>query len=420
MNAERQARAVWTVIAEPGDPVAGELVAWVGADRALTWVRSVGRGRADWSVLEGPEGGVLEGPEGTVLGAAVRRRLVRRGQTWARRLDAASLALDGAARAVLDLVVPGDPHWPTGLDDLGTAAPHALWLRGSLSASSVLAPVAPVALVGARACTAYGQRVASELADGLVARGAVVVSGGAYGIDAAVHRGALTGGATWAVLAGGLDRDYPAGHRALFAQIVASGGALLGEAPPGAVPARHRFLQRNRLIAALTAGTVVVEAAWRSGALSTANHAAGLLRPVGAVPGPVTSAASAGCHRLLREGTAVCVTDAEEVVDLVGPIGTRPVGTGMAAAGVAPTDRSTPLDRLDDGARAVHDALSVRTPTTTVELVVRTGHGASAVRAALGRLDLAGLVERDGEGWRAVRPLPDSSDGGARPDRAGH
>lgn len=402
MSAERQARAVWTVIAEPGDPVAGELLACVGAARALTWVRSVRSGRADWSALE----------DGVTLGAAVRRRLLRRGQTWARRLAAASPALDLAARAEIDLVVPGDRHWPTGLDDLAGAAPHALWLRGSLSALSELPRVA---LVGARACTAYGQRVATDLADSLAARGAVVVSGGAYGIDAAVHRGALTSGATWAVLAGGLDRAYPAGHQALFAQIVARGGALLGEAPPGAVPARHRFLQRNRLIAALTSGTVVVEAAWRSGALSTANHAAGLLRPVGAVPGPVTSAASAGCHRLLREGAAVCVTDADEVVELVGPFGTGP---DAGATGSVSSDRSTPLDRLDDGARTVHDALSVRTPTTTAELVVRTGAGAGAVRAALGRLDLAGLAERDGEGWRATR-LRGNRSGGARPDQAG-
>ncbi|MDR3068091.1 MAG: DNA-processing protein DprA [Cellulomonas sp.] len=399
MSAERQARAVWTVIAEPGDPVAGELVAWVGADRALTWVRSVRHGRADWSVLEDSEG--------TTLGAAVRRRLVRRAQTWARRLDAACLSLDTAARAEIDLVVPGDPHWPTGLDDLAEAAPHALWLRGSPAPSRL----APVALVGSRACTAYGQRVATELADALAARGAVVVSGGAYGIDAAVHRGALTSGVTWAVLAGGLDRAYPTGHQGLFEQIVAAGGALLGEAPPGAVPARHRFLKRNRLIAALTAGTVVVEAAWRSGALSTANHAAGLLRPVGAVPGPVTSAASAGCHRLLREGTAVCVTDADEVIELVGPIGS----IGSRPVEAAPdTDRTTWLDRLDDGARVVHDALSVRTSTTTADLVTRTGYDVSAVRAALGRLDLAGLVERDGEGWRAVRKCAN------RLDRAGH
>jgi len=289
----------------------------------------------------------------------------------------------------IDLVIPGDPHWPAGLDDLGAASPHALWLRGSLDAAQPRS----VALVGARACTPYGQRVACELADGLAARGAVVVSGGAYGIDAAAHRGALATGVTWAVLAGGLDRDYPVAHRALFAQIVADGGALLGEAPPGAVPARHRFLQRNRLIAAVTCGTVVVEAAWRSGALSTANHAAALLRPVGAVPGPVTSAASAGCHRLLREGTAVCVADVAEVLELVGPLAARPAAEPVV---------TTVLDGLGGQARTVHDALSVRTTSTTAELVARTGLATGAVRAALGRLDVAALVVREGEGWRAV------------------
>ncbi|MCL2465890.1 MAG: DNA-processing protein DprA [Micrococcales bacterium] len=385
MNAERQARAVWTVIAEPGDLVAGELVSWVGGDRALRWVRSVRAGRTDWSLLV-DESGLTLSPQ-------VRRGLVTRAQTWAQRLEAASAALDVAVAMGVDVVVPGDPHWPAGLDDLATAAPHALWLRGSLGPPPVTT-AGSVALVGSRSCTAYGERTATELADALAARGAVVVSGGAYGIDAAVHRGALSSGVTWAVVAGGPDRDYPAGHRRLFRQVVDDGGALLGEAPPGAVPARHRFLQRNRLIAALTAGTVVVEAAWRSGALSTANHAAGLLRPVGAVPGPVTSPASAGCHRLMREGAAVCVTDADEVVELIGLADVR-VGDQRAVA-------TTPADGLDTVARAVHQALSARTTRTPAELVERTGGSLSAVRASLGRLDLAGLVVRDGEGWRAV------------------
>ncbi|MCL2455207.1 MAG: DNA-processing protein DprA [Micrococcales bacterium] len=376
---EREARAVWTVLSEPGDPVAGRLLAWVGAGRALTWVRSVGRHRPDWSVLEPDLDGVAD-PE--------RERLLRRGRTWAARLSGAEAVLDIGSRAGMELVVPGDPSWPAGLVDLDETAPHALWVRGRLSDTS------RVAVVGARACTAYGRRVATDLADDLARRGAVVVSGGAYGIDAAVHRGALGSGATWAVLASGLDRGYPAGHAGLFEQIVTGGGALLGEAPPGAVPARSRFLRRNRLIAALTSGTVVVEAAWRSGALSTANHAARLLRPVGAVPGPVTSAASAGCHRLLREQVAVCVTDAAEVVDLVGPLegARRPAD---------PAD-SSPLDGLDAGIRSVHDALSVRVPSTSCELAVRTGLAVAVVRAGLGRLELVGLARREGEVWQAV------------------
>ncbi|MCL2423786.1 MAG: DNA-processing protein DprA [Micrococcales bacterium] len=385
MSDERQARAVWTVIAEPGDPVAGELVSWVGGDRALRWVRSLCTGRADWSLLDDEH-------DPTPLSASVRRRLVTRAHAWGQRLEAARTVLDVAARTDFEVVIPSDPHWPAGLDDLACTAPFALWLRGTLGRPPI-ATSGSVALVGSRACTAYGQRMAVELADDLAARGVVVVSGGAYGIDAAVHRGALSSGVTWVVLAGGLDRPYPAGHRRLFGQVVDDGGALLGEAPPGAVPAKHRFLQRNRLIAAITGGTVVVEAAWRSGALSTANHAANLLRPVGAVPGQVTSAASAGCHRLIREGTAVCVTDTAEIVELIGPVGARADETVVV---------TTPFDRLDQRSRAVHDALATRTTTSVAELVERTGGSIVEVRASLGRLDLAGLVVRDGEGWRAV------------------
>src|SRR5450756_1961145 len=193
---------------------------------------------------------------------------------------------------------------------------------------------------------------------GLADAGWTVVSGGAYGIDAVAHRAALAaGGTTVAFLAGGVDRLYPAGNATLLAAIQESGGSLVSEVPPGSVPSKVRFLQRNRLIAAASRATVVVEAAWRSGALSTATHAAGLLRPVGAVPGPVTSAASAGCHRLLRDGCAVCVTDAA-------------------------------------------DALPLRRPAPVESIARSAGLTVSEVRSGLGRLELAGLAEQDGGRWR--------------------
>jgi len=253
-----------------------------------------------------------------------------------------------------------------------------------------------VALVGSRSCTAYGRHVAAEIAQDLARAGVLVVSGGAYGIDGAAHRGALAArGATLVVLAGGADRAYPAGHAEMFEEVVAGGGGLASESPPGALPVRSRFLQRNRLIAAMARATVVVEAAWRSGALSTANHAARLLRPVGAVPGPVTSAASAGCHRLLRVGVGVCVTDADEVLELVGPLGPD------RADPVAPG----PLDEVDELARLVHEAMSVRRPVEPQALADRLARPAGPVRGALGRLEVAGLVVRSPDGWTAVRPV---------------
>lgn len=389
---ERGARALWSALSEPGDEAAGALIAAVGAGAALAWVRSVGSHGPDWSLL----GGLAHG-----LSVGARSRLTRRAALWWSRWESVEGGDEGRLEVPrgLHVVVPGDPGWPRGLDDLGDARPHCLWVRGALAADRA-APEdgsgpAAVALVGSRACTQYGRQVGADLAHGLAARGVLVVSGGAFGIDAAAHRGALAaGGPTAVVLAGGIDQPYPGAHRELFDDVVAAGGALVGEAAPGAVPLRSRFLQRNRLIAAMSGATVVVEAAWRSGALSTAHHAAQLLRPVGAVPGPVTSAASAGCHRLLREGCAVCVTDASEVLELVGPL--------IGAARDQPA-AARPLDAVDPPSRTVHETLSLRRPAEPEDIAVRCGLGIAAVRASLGRLELAGLAVRSAEGWRARR-----------------
>ncbi|MEN1976760.1 DNA-processing protein DprA [Cellulomonas olei] len=265
-----------------------------------------------------------------VVGRALER--------WAPRLaDLDPLrALDRADAVGAVVLHPGHPDWPHGLDDLGPAAPLALWVRGPADPAALLGRA--VAVVGARAATVYGRRVASDLAGGLAARDVTVVSGGAFGIDVAAHRAALAaGGVSVAFLAGGIDRPSPVANLDVLEALVAGGGALVAESPPGSTPTRSRFLQRNRLIAACTRATVVVEAAWRSGALSTASRAAELLRPVGAVPGPVTSMASAGCHRLLRDGGAVCITGVDDVLELVGPPpSTRPPapapGPGMRSA----------------------------------------------------------------------------------------
>jgi DNA processing protein len=225
-----------------------------------------------------------------------------------------------------------------------------------------------------------------------------VVSGGAYGIDAHAHRAALAGVSevlpTIAVMAGGVDRFYPSGNEDLLRAVVNQGG-VLAEVPPGSAPTRYRFLQRNRLIAALASVTVVVEARWRSGALNTAHHAETLGRAVGAVPGSVHSANSAGCHRLLREGGAVCVTDAAEIAELAAPSGEFLPDT--RDGGSAVQDGLTLEDLI------LLDALPLRSTSSVEKLCTVAGLGPESVRAGLGRLGLLGLAESHGGGWKRAK-----------------
>ncbi|RYV51780.1 DNA-processing protein DprA [Pengzhenrongella frigida] len=389
VDPETVARAAWSRLVEPGDDVAGALIAALGAVDALDWARSATPDsfRSALDVLLERTGPLAE---------VGRRRLAAAVARWAPRWEGLDPGRELRALARLGgvLVHPGTPTWPTALDDLGPAAPPCLWVRGG--ADLDLALRRSVALVGARAATGYGEHVAADLAAGLAERGFAIVSGGAFGIDAAAHRGALAvGGRTIVVLAGGVDRPYPAGNAALLARVVESGGSVVSEVPPGCVPSKSRFLQRNRLIAAGGQATVVVEAAWRSGALNTAGHAAALLRPVGAVPGPVTSMSSAGCHRLLRDGAAVCVTDAAEVAELAGVAGTdlAPERFGVSAE----------VDGLDESARKVLDALPVVRPASPESIARAAGLSVAAVLAALGPLELEGLAEREGPCWRRLR-----------------
>jgi DNA processing protein len=212
---------------------------------------------------------------------------------------------------------PGTGEWPTQLDDLGRQCPESLFVKGG--GQLRLLALRSVAVVGARAATRHGMAAADRLGGELAAAGWVVVSGAAHGIDTAAHRGALTaGGCSVAVVAGGIERDTPS-RRMLAA--VADQGAVVSEADGARPPQRHTFLQRNRLIAALTRATVVVEAAERSGALNTAGWAESLGRLVLAVPGPVTAAVSRGTHGLIRDGRAVLVRDTADVLELLEPIG---------------------------------------------------------------------------------------------------
>ncbi|MFB7890430.1 DNA-processing protein DprA [Cellulosimicrobium cellulans] len=424
---DRLARAAWSRLAEPGDEVAVALVEQLGASGALAWlveaVNDPARARRELVGLAECAGDDRAGLERLLgvpgIGAAVPTedsgapvrdprsgpvaRLLRAVARWAPRLDGLDPRRELHVLERLDgsLVVPGDPGWPTALDDLGAVRPLALWVRGSDRLAELAAR--SVAVVGARACTDYGRHVTGEIASGLAARGFTVVSGGAYGIDAAAHRAALVSSApTVAFLAGGVDRLYPVGNTELLRAVVGTGGAVVSEVPPGSVPSRVRFLLRNRLIAAFAGATVVVEAAWRSGSLSTAVRAAELSRPVGAVPGPVTSMASTGCHRLLRDGAAVCVTDADEVAELAGALA-RDAAPAAPAAGT----RRAPRDAAYDGLGAVEtrtwDALPLRSGAPTDAVARSAGLAVSEAVGALGRLEIRGLAERTPGGWRRVR-----------------
>ena len=269
------ARAIWSTIIEPGDQAAGELISSLNAAEALEAVLAV---ESD--------------PIGEVKLRSLRERVLPKFSS-----GAVEMAFRSAARFGAELVTPEHPHWPTRMNDLGHSAPVALWVRGN---TELLVDEVSTAIVGARAATGYGEHVTMEIAAGLVGRGHTIVSGAAYGIDGMAHRAALaSSGRTVAYLAGGVDRFYPSGHDALLSRIVET-GVVASELPCGSAPTKWRFLMRNRLIAASTKATLVVEAGWRSGSLNVAGHAVALGRPLGAVPGPVTSAASAGCHRLIR------------------------------------------------------------------------------------------------------------------------
>lgn len=299
-----------------------------------------------------------------------------------------------AERLHARLLVPSDPEWPRQVTDLDVP-PLCLWVLGPCNLAEATAR--SVAVVGARSATAYGVQVAADLAAGLCQRDFTIVSGGAFGIDAAAHRGALAvDGVTLAVLAGGIDRFYPASHSRLLGEIART-GAVITEQPPGVAPIGSRFLGRNRIIAALTSGTVVVEASLRSGSLNTAGHALRIHRPVGAVPGPVTSMQSAGCHGFVRDHGAVLVTDASEVADLVGRIGLD----------LAPLKRGAVRSRddLDPEDRTLFEVLPLRGFADIPTLAQAANLTTRAVRAGLGRLELRGEAVSNGvEGWRKAPP----------------
>lgn len=356
LTGQRKARAIWSHLTEPGDPTA--TIAEIGVEKALTDL----------------EAGDLGGVDG---------RYVER---WRTRLDGLHENVR-EGRFDHDYIIPGDDHWPRALEDLADMTPLGLWVRGQTEVLTMPA----LSIVGARAATSYGLETASTFARALCTTH-VIISGGAYGVDAAAHRAVLEArGRTVAVAAGGIDRIYPAAHQDLVNAVVISGGALISEQPPGATPARHRFLSRNRIIAALGRATIVVEAAHRSGALATARRAAELGRDVCAVPGPVTSLASAGTNQLLRD-YGICVTAPDDVLELLGSIEPDPI---IAAD-------ETRYDRLPERDKRVWNALAPRTVHTPHTLAREAGLTAAETTTSLAFLRSIGMARAIAGRWIRV------------------
>jgi len=380
------------------EPPSGALARFVGAQGPVAAWQAVLSRRAPRAVLSATAARV-DGTDPAVLVGRARADLA------------------AATRVGARLIGPDDAEWPTAVVSSfagavergvrGAGPPMALYVRGRPLAGL---PDRAVTVVGSRASSPYGTRVAGELAYEVARAGLVVVSGAAFGIDTAAHRSALqvvrssagTGRAvTVAVLACGIDRAYPEANRGLL-EVIARHGSVVSEYPPGTVPARHRFLVRNRLIAAFGAGTVVVEAGRRSGTLSTAAAAEQLGRSVMAVPGPVTSAMSVGCHLLLADRFAQLVTGADDVLAVLGQSGRPTVGAGDGAA--PGEDPRHPTDGLEPETARVYDAFPTRGWCSVQDLVVEAGLPVAAVMGSLAVLQLHGLADQDGPLWRRVRP----------------
>lgn len=365
--------------------------------RRLAWAylstvaQGASRRLADAVAQHGPEA-IAEAVRDGTQGAEVSRRTRARSH-----LDTAAADLEMVARLGGRLVTPDDAEWPAwhllSFDSLAgradsDAGPLALWVLGSRPLDELFERA--VAVVGTRAASGYGEHVTSEIAGDLAVDGWTVVSGAAFGVDAAAHRAALgVGGTTVAVLACGVDRAYPSAHTVMLRRI-AEQGAVISEYPPGTTPARYRFLARNRLVAGTSSAVVVVEAGWRSGARNTASWARRLGRPVLAVPGPVTSAASQGCHRMIREREATLVGNAREVVEAAGAI-------GVADDEDASWRRA--LDGMSGDMEMVYEAFPAVGACSVTELSESSGLDVDRVRAALPMLEMAGLVSRDDAGW---------------------
>lgn len=377
-DAERHALIALSALCEPGNAELADRIAVDGPARTLA--------------------ALLAEPDASPLHASVAAR--------ARGRDGDGLVaglLEAAAACGARAVTRYDAEWPGRVDDLAeafdeadpnTKPPLCLWVRGPHDLAETVET--SVSIVGARNCTPYGRTTATQLAYELAQHDWTVVSGGAYGIDAAAHQGTLAAnGTTIAVLACGVDRPYPASNANLFDRITHT-GLLISEWPPGAIPQRHRFLTRNRVIAALTLGTVVVEAALRSGARHTARKALELDRSLMIVPGPITSAQSAGVHQLARDpGETRIITRAAEIIEDLGRIG----------ADLAPPLRSPDADRdkLDPLAARLLDAIPTRGVAAVEQVAAQAGVTVTEARRRLPVLAMNGLLTIEGDRYRLAR-----------------
>lgn len=369
MDEQRLARARLSVITSPGDTKMAEYVASYGA------VETVDRLGGVWA----------ETPYG-------------------RRLRTSQLAalLDYSSSIGVRFIIPGDEEWPEGLNELFSyrqvaglgGVPLGLWVKGPGQLAKLVQR--SIAMVGSRAATNYGENAAREMACELAEAGWTIISGGAYGIDAASHIGALAvHGESVGIYAGGLDEPYPRGNTALFEKLAAE-HLVVSEVACGIRPTRHGFLARNRLIAAMSRGTVVVECAARSGARNTANWAGELGRVVMAVPGSINSMMSVGCHWLIRDGWASLVSCAADIRALLEPLVDAPMLLDRGA--------QRALDGLDTNLLAVREAMPAGRGITVDELSLITGETVGLVAAAMAELEFLGFVRQGDDGWRLAMP----------------
>ena len=388
------ARATFSLITEPGDRFAGALMASLSPEVLLDLLLN----RASTSEVLSK----LKEADGTqeLLGrvndfdSAYSDAL----QRWTPRLKLVDViaALDLADKHKAKILTPLSQRWPEQLDDLQESSPHCLWVKASKP--EVFDFCDSLSVVGSRSATGYGEWVTSEIVADSSSRNLPIISGGAYGIDAIAHRAAIANElVTVAFMAGGIDRLYPSGNAALFAKMLER-GAVVAEQAPGASPTKWRFLQRNRLIAAMSSATIVVEAGQRSGALNTVTHALELGRPVGVVPGAITSQASAGCNRLISEGLVSCICAPSEAADLaLGKAGWfQPELAGLGAY------ETRALDAMNSKSLA------------PAEIASRAGLTSRETEIALGQLALQGFVKQTERGWLKL-PL----DNGQRAETSG-
>ncbi|MDR1033520.1 MAG: DNA-protecting protein DprA [Bifidobacteriaceae bacterium] len=414
VDSDLEARVVFTRISDPCDNVINATIDNFGAKNALAYFGNIIKQKddIDENVLLAYRNAKKAEESGVDIDAKNPSMHVgKKAVNIENRLGMVDLKRDLLATQSLKsaIVTPESDAWVKKFDDLGLDKPYCLWVRGSLDAL-MHADDKAISIVGTRNMTEKGARIASELGSELSAQGYAIVSGGAIGIDASAHRGAL-GGQNIAFFAGGIDSLYPSINADLYDDMLRTGGTFVSESPPLASPRRFRFLQRNRQIAAIGRAVVVVEAPYRSGALSTASHADALNRPVGAFPGPVTAPTFAGCNKLIRDGRAVLLTSSEDVIELASTFSElRARKPKKKAQQQLPTAwkgnkkgvKAVTLDKareLGDDEAHVFDTIPLKSGITVPQIVERTGMGTVRVQRVLGRLELNGFVRENESKW---------------------